>query len=80
MPTYQFGTTQVKEIRLTRREILEMVAENLAARADPSYDFDAKRPIFLWDENDLIVRYVQKMITTEAEPRGFSLSPLPDKK
>jgi hypothetical protein len=75
--TESYGTTQVKENILTRQDIEQIIKENMKARCDPSYDFDADNPIFLWHPNgSLVIRYVQKEITREFEHRKCMMKPL----
>jgi hypothetical protein len=79
--TESFGTTQVKEHILTRDDLEQIVKENMKARCNPSYDFDADNPIFLWHPNGyLVIRYVQKEITREFEHRRCMIGPIPKSK
>lgn len=77
MPKESFGTTQVKEIRLSRREIISIVHENIKARLSTSYDFDYDRPLVIEGDGELIFRFVQKEISREAEPRQIEMRPMP---
>lgn len=77
MPVRQYGSTQVVEMRFTEQEVRAIVAENIRARADPSYDFDSDNPIVLRDGTDLIFRFVQNSITREPNSSKITLSAMP---
>ena len=77
MPTRTYGASQICETRFTRREIEQLVIENMILRGDSSYDFDDHRPWLLWTEQgDLILRCAQKEITRDHEPRTIRFSPI----
>jgi hypothetical protein len=76
MPQEAYGTTQVRELRFTRREVEALVMENLHARLSQSYDFDYDRPIILHEGEDVIVRFVQRDVTREARPKSVRMAPI----
>lgn len=72
-----YGTTQVLELSLDKRDIEAIIVENLQARGVGGYDFDYDRPILIWDGQNLIVRYVQQKTTRETDPKNFYIKPMP---
>jgi hypothetical protein len=77
VPKEQYGQSQIKEVRFTRQEIVEIVHENLLARMSTSYDFDYQLPIILHDGDELVFRFVQQKITREGNPRSADMRPMP---
>ena len=75
----QYGTTQVCVVDVTRSEIEAMIRDNLKVRGgDPSYDFQANRPIFIWDDRgNVSVRYVQSTVFDQGMERLVDLRPIP---
>lgn len=69
-----YGTTQVKEILMNRKDIECAIRDYLVAAHPAGYDFDMAKPFYLWSEDgiEVSVRYVQSKITREREPRGFT--------
>lgn len=83
MPQEAFGTTQVREIRFNRKEVNQILLENIQERMSQSYDFDYALPIIINDGQEIIFRFVQRDITREREPeqvRMKSLAELKNKK
>jgi hypothetical protein len=76
MATEQFGNSQIKELRFSKSEIEALVHENILARMSTSYDFDYRRPIIIHEGDELIFRFVQVKITTEADPKRAGIKPL----
>ncbi len=56
-----YAVAAVAEVELTRAEVERIVQENLLVRgADPSYNFNTARPLFIWREDGgLIVRFIE---------------------
>ena len=85
----RYGTTQVCEYTLTQAEVDRIIAENIAKRCDPSYDFDTNNPLVLKVQVDnqppgvfhYIVRFVQRAVTQDGKTRDHpNFRPLPDLK
>lgn len=82
MPTEQFGQSQIKEVRFSKQEIINILHENLLARMSTSYDFDYNRPLVLTLSGDFHVtfRFVQSEITEKDKLREVDMKPLKDNK
>ena len=65
----RYGSTQVCEYRLTQREVDKLVIANAEHRLVPSYDFDTENPVLLRVDGDYVVRFVQRPVNYDGEPR-----------
>ncbi len=69
--TEQYGNSQIKEMIFSQKEIENIIIENILRRTTTPYDFDYKKPYILWDNENLILRFVQTKVTLESKPRDF---------
>lgn len=77
MPKEAYATSQVREVRFSRSEVVGIVLENFRARAETPYDFDYERPLVIFGDNgEIIFRFVQSEISREKEPRHIHFKPL----
>lgn len=77
MPTEQFGTSQIKEIRFTKEEVNRLLTENIIQRTSTPYDFDYHRPIIQnLSDGSIIMRYVQEKITEKERLDTLVLKPI----
>lgn len=81
MPTEQFGQSQIKEVKFTKAEIVNLVHENILVRMSTSYDFDYQRPLVIQSaDGGLIFRFVQGEITGKEKMREADLSEIQRKR
>lgn len=72
-----YGSTQVKEIKLSKQDIINIVHENIKARLSTSYDFDYNNPIVIFSSTDeLIFRFIQSTVTIDRESRLIQMKSL----
>lgn len=73
--TQQYGTAQIKEVKLNRGELVKLALQNIQQRTGEKYNFDLKRPWILWEDDSgaLVLRFATTEITanTDARQLGF---------
>lgn len=84
MPTEKYCEgVQVREVRFSAQEIVQILLENFKLRADQSYDFDYDNPMVLYGtDKSIIIRFIQTVITQQTVPTDgrVQFRPLPTEK
>lgn len=77
MPKEMYGDAQVREIKLTRTELVSIALQHIKLTMDKPYDFDYERPIIMQEpDGGLTLRYVQQTITQDRESRQITFKSL----
>ncbi len=77
MPKETYGSTQIREVRLTEQEVRQILLENIVKRCKlDSYDFDYKSPIILKEDKEYIFRFIQKSVIRDRDFRLIGMNPM----
>lgn len=74
MSESQYGTVDVREVRLSASEVKRIVLENIQKRSSTPYNFDYVNPIILSDVNGgLIFRFCTVQFTGDTAIESVNL-------
>lgn len=72
-----YGIAQIKQIELTKSDVLSILTENLKERVGETYNFDISNPvIFANDKGGFTFRYLTVDMKEDGKPRALHLKPL----